>query len=129
MVLTVILADATNVGLTRMADACAVASYRQLAWNAGWHLREDTYRSGTASDAMAALIETGGFAAHVKRMRARYRAAWNLAANVLPKTSVGLLRVQSPDQGLHLVATLPPSWPAGSAVIRRYRCTSRGRWH
>jgi TnpA family transposase len=47
-VLTAILADATNMGLTRMADACTVATYRQLAWNAGWHLREDTYRQGLA---------------------------------------------------------------------------------
>lgn len=44
VVLTAVLADATNLGLTRMADACAIASYRQLAWTAGWHLREDTYR-------------------------------------------------------------------------------------
>jgi len=35
VVLTAILADATNLGLTRMADACSVASYRQLAWMAG----------------------------------------------------------------------------------------------
>ena len=48
VVLTAVLADATNLGLTRMANACDLASYRQLAWNAGWHLREDTYRGGTA---------------------------------------------------------------------------------
>jgi TnpA family transposase len=48
VVLTVVLADATNLGLTRMADACSVASHRQLAWTAGWHLREDTYRNALA---------------------------------------------------------------------------------
>ena len=32
-----------------MADACAVASYRQLAWTAGWHLREETYRHALAA--------------------------------------------------------------------------------
>ena len=48
VVLTAVLADATNLGLTRMADACSVASYRQLAWTAGWHLREDTYRNALA---------------------------------------------------------------------------------
>ena len=48
IVLTAVLADATNMGLTRMADACSVASYRELAWNAGWHLREDTYRPALA---------------------------------------------------------------------------------
>ena len=49
VVLTAILADATNLGLTRMAEACSVASYHQLAWTAGWHLREDTYRQALAT--------------------------------------------------------------------------------
>lgn len=31
-----------------MAEACAVASYRQLVWSAGWHLREETYRQTLA---------------------------------------------------------------------------------
>ena len=48
VVLTGVLADATNLGLSRMADACSVASRRKLAWTAGWHLREDTYRSALA---------------------------------------------------------------------------------
>lgn len=51
VVLTAVLADATNLGLTRMAGACSVASYQKLAWTAGWHLREDTYRQ-----ALAALV-------------------------------------------------------------------------
>ena len=34
VMLTAVLADATNLGLTRIADACAVASHRQLAWTA-----------------------------------------------------------------------------------------------
>lgn len=41
ILLTAVLADATNLGPTRMAEACSVASYRQLAWTAAWHLRED----------------------------------------------------------------------------------------
>ena len=49
VVLTAVLADATNLGLTRMADACAVASYHKLAWTAGWHLREDTHRQALAT--------------------------------------------------------------------------------
>lgn len=48
VVLTAILADATNLGLTRMAEACSVASYRQLAWTSAWHLREETYRQALA---------------------------------------------------------------------------------
>ena len=49
VVLTAISADATNLGLTRMAKACSVASHHQLAWTAGWHLREDTYRQALAT--------------------------------------------------------------------------------
>lgn len=48
VVITALLADATNMGLTRMADAYALASYKQLAWTAGWHLREDTYHPALA---------------------------------------------------------------------------------
>ena len=48
IVLTAVLADATNLGLTRMAEACSVASYRQLAWTAAWYLHEETYRHALA---------------------------------------------------------------------------------
>src|SRR5829696_5033924 len=48
IVLTAVLADATNLGLSRMADACALATYRQLVWASGWHLREETYRRALA---------------------------------------------------------------------------------
>ncbi len=49
VVLTAVLADATNLGLTRMADACSIAGHRKLAWTAGRHLREDTYRRALAT--------------------------------------------------------------------------------
>ena len=57
VVITALLADATNMGLTRMADACALASYKQLAWTAGWYLREDTYRSALTIVASAQQLE------------------------------------------------------------------------
>lgn len=66
VVLTAVLADATNLGLTRMADACAVASYQKLAWTAGWHLREETYRR-----ALAVLVD----AQHRQPLAALFGAA------------------------------------------------------
>ena len=48
IVMTAVLADATNLGPTRMAEACAVATYKQLAWIAGWHIREETYQRALA---------------------------------------------------------------------------------
>ncbi|WP_433235035.1 Tn3 family transposase [Streptosporangium sp. CA-135522] len=41
--LAVLLAGGTNLGLTRMAEACGV-SYDVLAWIQEWYLREDTLR-------------------------------------------------------------------------------------
>ena len=38
-----LLADGLNLGLTRMAEACSIASLGQLAWTADWHIREETY--------------------------------------------------------------------------------------
>jgi TnpA family transposase len=65
-VMTAVLADATNLGLTRMAEACAVASYKQLAWTAGWHIRAETYQLALArivdaqqSQPLAAVFGTG----------------------------------------------------------------------
>ena len=48
VLLTAALADATNLGLTRMAEACSVASYRGLAWTACWHLGEENYNRALA---------------------------------------------------------------------------------
>ena len=48
VVLTAVLADGTNLGLSRMAEACSIASRQQLVWTAGWHLREETYRQALA---------------------------------------------------------------------------------
>jgi hypothetical protein len=53
VVLTAVLADATNLRLTRVAEACSVATYHQLAWTAGWHLSEKAYRQALAAVANA----------------------------------------------------------------------------
>ncbi|MCF4164657.1 Tn3 family transposase [Zavarzinia compransoris] len=46
--LTAILADGINLGLTRMAEACRGVSMRQLAWMHDWHVREETYAAALA---------------------------------------------------------------------------------
>lgn len=40
---TVLLADAINLGLTRMAEAVPGMTFERLAWVADWYVREDTY--------------------------------------------------------------------------------------
>ncbi|MDG3017226.1 Tn3 family transposase [Speluncibacter jeojiensis] len=42
--IAVLLAQATNLGLTRMADACGI-SYNILVWTAEWYVREETLRA------------------------------------------------------------------------------------
>lgn len=46
--LTVALADAINLGLSKMADASPGLTERQLAWTAQWHVRDDTYSAALA---------------------------------------------------------------------------------
>jgi Tn3 transposase DDE domain len=38
-----LLADGLNLGLTRMAEACTIASLGQLARAADWHISDETY--------------------------------------------------------------------------------------
>lgn len=41
--LTVILSDAINLGLTRMSEACSNISFKQLSWIADWSVRDECY--------------------------------------------------------------------------------------
>lgn len=43
VLLTGILADGLNLGLTRIAEACTIASLGQIAWTSDWHIRDETY--------------------------------------------------------------------------------------
>ena len=46
--LTVILADAINLGLTRMAEACPDTSYKNLSWTSDWFVSEESYTKSLA---------------------------------------------------------------------------------
>ena len=51
--LTTILADGINLGLSQMAEACRGATLWQLAWVHDRHIREETYAA-----ALSRLINT-----------------------------------------------------------------------
>jgi len=55
---------------------------------------------------LAALLDEGHFAGHLRRMRARYRAARDVLATALEQHARDWLEVSVPDHGLHLVARL-----------------------
>ena len=87
-----LLADGLNLGLTRMAEACSVASLGQLAWTSDWHIREETYAlalrrlvehqqreplaavfgSGAASSSDGQFFPAAGFGRDTGRLNAHY---------------------------------------------------------
>lgn len=46
--LTVILADAINLGFTSMAAACQGTSFKKLSWMADWHMSDEAYARALA---------------------------------------------------------------------------------
>lgn len=62
LLLTAILADAINLGLTKMVESCPGTTYAKLSWLQAWHIRDETY-----SAALAELVNAQfrhPFAAH-----------------------------------------------------------------
>jgi len=53
LLLTTILADGINLGLTKMAESCPGTTYAKLSWLQAWHVRDETY-----STALAELVNT-----------------------------------------------------------------------
>jgi len=45
LLLTSILADGINLGLSKMAESCPGTTYSKLAWLQAWHVRDETYSS------------------------------------------------------------------------------------
>jgi TnpA family transposase len=58
--MTAVLADATNLGLTRMARSSGILSHSRLLWVAEWHVRDETYQAALAClvDAIHAQLFT-----------------------------------------------------------------------
>lgn len=48
LLLTTILADAINLGLSKMAESCPGTTYAKLAWLQAWHVRDETYSAALA---------------------------------------------------------------------------------
>lgn len=70
--LAALIAESTNLGLTRMADICGVASRRALLRMQTWHMREDTFRA-----ALACLTD----AIHAEPMAAWFGEGWRASAD------------------------------------------------
>ena len=62
LLLTAILADAINLGLTKMAESCPGTTYAKLSWLQAWHIRDETYSAALAELVNAQFRQP--FAAH-----------------------------------------------------------------
>ena len=73
----------------------------------------DDHSSTTAQPALAAFIEEGHFAAHVRRMRGLYAERQAAMVAAIRRRLDGLLTVAPDPAGMHLVAGLGPDLAAG----------------
>jgi GntR family transcriptional regulator/MocR family aminotransferase len=69
----------------------------------------DRFPPCVMGEVIADLMASGALAAHVRRMRARYRLARDAVASALADSAGDALQVVVPSQGLHMLAYLPVS--------------------
>jgi len=69
----------------------------------------DRFPGTLLEGAVADMLNSGAFAANLKKVRALYREARDVLASTLSAASDGQLSVPVPSQGLHLVARFDPS--------------------
>ncbi len=70
--LAALIAESTNLGITRMADVCGIASRRGLLRMQTWHMREETFRA-----ALGCLTD----AIHAEPMSAWFGEDWRASAD------------------------------------------------
>ena len=58
LLLTTILGDGINLGLTKMAESCPDVTYSKLSWLQAWHVRDETYSSALATLINAQLSQS-----------------------------------------------------------------------
>jgi GntR family transcriptional regulator/MocR family aminotransferase len=69
----------------------------------------DRFPGTLMEGAVADMLNSGAFAANLRRVRKIYREARDVLAQTLEVASDGALSVPVPSQGLHLVARFDPS--------------------
>jgi GntR family transcriptional regulator/MocR family aminotransferase len=69
----------------------------------------DRFPGTLMEGAVADMLNSGAFAANLRKVRGIYREARDVLASTMSAASGGLLSVPVPSQGLHLVARFDPS--------------------
>ena len=57
LLLTTILADGIDLGLTKMAGSCPGTPYAKLSWLQAWHIRDETYSTAVAELVNAQFLQ------------------------------------------------------------------------
>ena len=102
LLLSAILADAINLGLTKMAESSPDATYAKLSWLKAWHIRDETYWAGLADLANAqfkhAFAENWGDGTTSSSDGQRFRAGGRTdsAGHINPKYGAGPGKVLYP---------------------------------
>jgi GntR family transcriptional regulator/MocR family aminotransferase len=79
----------------------------------------DRFPGTLLEGAVADMLNSGAFAANLRKVRGTYREARDVLASTLSTASDGLLSVPVPSQGLHLVARFDPSTDPQVAAIAK----------
>jgi GntR family transcriptional regulator / MocR family aminotransferase len=86
----------------------------------------DRFPGTLLEGAVADMLNSGAFAANLKRVRKLYRDARDALAAKLQDASAGRLSVPVPSQGLHLVARFEPSVDLGIAARAKQAAGAEG---
>ena len=89
----------------------------------------DRFPGTLLEGAVADMLNSGAFAANLRRVRGLYREARDALAPTLSTASEGRLSVPVPSQGLHLVARLDPSTdPLVASEAKAAPASKAGCW-
>ncbi|MBR0957042.1 PLP-dependent aminotransferase family protein [Bradyrhizobium japonicum] len=86
----------------------------------------DRFPGTLMEGAVADMLNSGAFAANLKRVRKLYREARDVLAETLEVASDGALSVPVPSQGLHLVARFDPSVDLSVAAHAKHAAGAEG---
>src|SRR5208337_2663614 len=114
--------------LTRMAEACCIASLGQLAWTADWHIREETYAlalrclvnqqqrepfsaifgSGAASSSDGQFFQASGFGRAASRLNAHYgqQSGFKVYTHLSDRYGFTKLIAATASEALHVLDAL-----------------------
>jgi len=143
-----LLAEGLNLGLTRMAEACSIASLGELAWTSDWHIREETYAaalrclvsrqerepfaanfgSGSVSSSDGQFFRAAGFGRDAGRLNAHYgqRPGFKVYTHISSRYGpyFSKLIAATASEALHVLDALV--YHQGSVTIRRHHTDGGG---